>query len=699
MCAKPDITHLSPPTQCSQLGLRARNVPKLLLLIAVCFLVFWPNVRLPRLAADWSHDLGYPMSYEFYAKFSYQFGVEVVTNVGPYGYLQFPDIYSGLLPTQKVIFILAFAAIFSTMVLLASRYFATPLRQAVWLLPVVSMQFAIGPLIDSLPLGTGVFSALDPICYLFLLLASHHLLTRDRYGFSVFFDTLLLAFLALISLTKCTNLMLVAAIMAVTLLQDLSHKRFRRGVAEAACFVAATVFLWLLARQRLVHFPRFLWGIFSYTNAYNETMELSFSGEGYLVGLAVVVFLVYLAANAIRLRCFRKFQSRFPLTVLEVAVLFIAWKHGYTRADHVIFFWTFILPASSLLFLAHEHTSVSAAGVPATASSLPRVWRKLQVLAGGQVLPLFQTAAVMSIAIVALSSKELHLETLFGRPQPSESNSLFSLSEVFSFRERFAWLAQALQENRARSALPDVKKAVGTATIDQYGSLPGLILLNNLTYRPRPMPWTSLATCDDLMQRNAEFYRRDATAPQYILACVGTWNDRFAPQDDSLAMLQLLHRYRPLVSEKDLVLLRRIPAAAEEPIKRPMAAGEYAWGDRIPVPLAPGQLLWCEVEYNSSLAGQCRSFFYKPAPVRLILESSVTTPVNYRFLACAGRVGFLIDPLILNNNHLLLAYGIKTDPPEPIPLRPDAMFLQVELEFRACFQDKIAVSFFALDKN
>ncbi len=691
-----DVVHRFTSTQPVQAAPALLRKPKLLLLVAVFFLVFLPNVRLPSVAADESHDLGSQMSYEFYARHGYQFGVDVIQNVGPYGYLQFPAVYSGLLTTRKVIFLVAFAAIFSAMVLLASRYFATPPALAVWLLPVVTMQFAIGPLIDSLPLGTGVFSVLDSIFYLFLLLAGHHLLTRERYGFSVFFDMLLLVFLALISLTKGTNLMLVAAIMAVTLLQDIKHKMPRRALAEAGCFAAAVVVFWLLARQRLANFPRFLLGFLSFSKGYSETMELSFPGEGYLVGLALVVFLVFLAAAAIRLRRFREFQPRIALTVLEAAVLFVAWKHSYTRADHVIFFWTFVLPASPLFFLAHERAGAAAEAVSGGASRLGRAWQKVQVLAGGQVLPLLQTAAVISIAVVALSSKELHLETLFGKPRPSAPDSSPSLPGVLSFRERFNWLDRAFQENQARAALPSVKQAVGTATIDHYGNLPGLILLNHLTYRPRPMPWTFLATNDELMRRNAEFYGDDATAPEYILACVGTPDDRFAPQDDSLAMLQLLRRYRPILSERGLVLLRRVPAASREPAKRLIAAQEYAWGDRILIPSAPGQLLWCEVEISPSLAGQCCSFFYRPAPVRLVLESGVTIPAEYKFLACAGKTGFLIAPLILDNRQLLSAYGIKTNSPESMPARPDAILFRVEPAFRACFHDEIKVAFFVV---
>ena len=117
--------------------------------------VLYPAVRAQRAAAQRPSRQN-PRS----GKDGYQFGVEVIHNVGPYGYLQFPDLYSGLLATQKVMFTLAFAAVFSTAALLATRYFATPLAVALWLLPLATMQFAIGPLINSLPLDTGAFSPL-----------------------------------------------------------------------------------------------------------------------------------------------------------------------------------------------------------------------------------------------------------------------------------------------------------------------------------------------------------------------------------------------------------------------------------------------------------------------------------------------------------------------------------------------------------
>ena len=327
------------------------------------------------------------------------------------------------------------------------------------------------------------------------------------------------------------------------------------------------------------------------------------------------------------------------------------------------------------------------------------VRQQMQVLTGGQMLLLLQVAVVISIAVVALCSKELHLETLYGKRQPRESDGQSSPPGIFSFRERFAWLDLALQASRARAALPKIKKAVGTATIDQYGNSPTLVLLNDLTYRPRPMPSVSLATNDDLMQRNAEFYRNEATAPKYVVSLLAARNNRFVPQEDSLVMLELLRRYRPLLVEHHLVLLGRIHTVSPERPKQLIATDEYAWGNRIQIPSADGRLVWCEVEIDSSAAGHLRSFLYKPAPLQLVLKSGITTQGNFKFLACCARVGFLIDPLILNNIHLISAYGIKINAPQLLPPRPDAMIFQVEPAFRAYFHDKFAVSFFAIDRN
>jgi hypothetical protein len=697
------------------------------LLLGVLFLVlFFVTARLPNIAASsGSHDLGSQMSYEFYAKNNYQFGIDVVQNVGPYGYLHFPRVYSGLLPWRKAIFILAFSVMFSAMVLLASRYFDGAVAVGTWLLLAIGTQIAVDPLMDA------IFSVMDPIVYLFLLLAAHHLLTRDRYRSVVFFDVLLLAFLALISLMKSTSLMLVGSLMATVVAQQLLGRCWKAALRDAGCFAAAFLALWLLAGQRLATLPRFVQGCFAFSKGYNEVMAMYIPGESRLVGLAVGMFLVLAAANVLRLWRFREHRDRIFLTLWECALLFIVWKHGFVRADHSLFFWTFILPASPLLLLAHEPRRAQAdtaspeelpgvGGAPAAAGAgLPgvgpllrparRVWRGIarawtRLAAAVPLLPLAETAAVAVLALLAITSKEIHLESEAAVRARIRNEQIHPrLPGLLAGSERFRLLEQALAKNKKRAAAPAVEKKTGHAAVDEYGIFPGVMLLNDLNYRPRPMPITFGAVNERLMRQNEEFYRNDATAPRYIMAAV-RFLDRFLPpQEDSLAMLQILRRYRPvypIIFEQEHLLLERIRPAGPEPSLKPLGSPrEYTWGERIAVPAAEGRLLWCQVVVEPTLVGRVRSSLYKPADVNICLERTGKAEVTLRFLTSAAQVGFLVNPLIANSVDLLAAFPTdETRGSLPSSPAPNALRFQVAPDDRRCFQDRITVSFSTMEK-
>ena len=107
--------------------------PKSLLFGALFLLFFFVTARMPNIACDTSHDLGGYLCNEFYVQHGYQFGVDTVQNTGPYGYLHYMRDYAGTLVGSKVIFAVAFAAMFSVMILSACKYFATRSAVVLWL--------------------------------------------------------------------------------------------------------------------------------------------------------------------------------------------------------------------------------------------------------------------------------------------------------------------------------------------------------------------------------------------------------------------------------------------------------------------------------------------------------------------------------------------------------------------------------------
>ena len=121
--------------------------------------IFLLAVQLPHVACDATCDLGGEMGYD-YARNHYQVGVDVLHIVGPYGYLQFPNAYSGWVVSQKRAFGILFGVIFSCAVILALRYFSSRLVRIAWLLAIIPVAIPAHP-----------DAGADALYYLFFLLA------------------------------------------------------------------------------------------------------------------------------------------------------------------------------------------------------------------------------------------------------------------------------------------------------------------------------------------------------------------------------------------------------------------------------------------------------------------------------------------------------------------------------------------------
>lgn len=597
------------------------------------------------------------MAAEFYMRHGYQFGVEVVQNIGPYGLLQYPRIYGGIMPAPKIAFGILFPLAFAGLVLLSTRYFETGIGRTTWLV----CSFAVALAADA---------SWDPTFYLFHILAAHYLLTRDRYRSFLAIDGAVLFFEAILALTKSTNLVLSAGVVGAALLQSLVGRRFSRFTRDAAISSLSFLLLWMLAGQSLTNLPTFIRGAFAFTSGYNEAMAVYIPHEETLVILGILLVAVLIGVNVVRALRFRRYQSRLLLGMVEIAVLFFVWKHGHVRSDHAILFWSTALAAAPLLLLAHERREDAATAHVETCAVIG-----------------LSCAAFFSGAIVLTDVPRIQLHRL-----------VRNVTWIFGGPYKIPKLQAQFANSRAAVALPKVVETVGSSTIDQHGFLPGVVLLNHLNYKPRPMPITFAAVNDGLQQMNAQYYRDDATAPAYLLAMVTAIDERFPPQDDALAMLEILRHYRPEFAESTLegdrfALLKRARAAAAPAELEKISSTTVGWGEMIHTPPADGKFIWCTVEINPSLRGQFRAALYKPPPVRIILGSG-QIETSYKFIASEGRTGFLVHPTIVTTDDLIGAYGEGAHSNSGTSLEMDTFRFELDpADNRDYFQDSIIVTF------
>jgi hypothetical protein len=450
------------------------------------FLFLWGlSVRLPNLVASFGHDFGSQMSYEFYASKKVQFGVDVIQNVGPYGYMQYPLLYSGILPYQKAAFSVLFSLILTWLAFFSARFFTSTALVALWLLLYAQTQIVLDSVLAD------VFTPMDPLIYLFFLLAGHRLLMRERYQSQSLLDGFLLSFSSLLALTKSTNLILATGVLGLGVLGQVTRKRPNQAVMDIVWFGASLVLFWLAAGQRLGSLPKYILSVRFFHAAYTEAMALDVSIENQLVILAIVIFVLFAIA---KVRQFadglggRDKWNAVLLTGLESLLLILAWRHGYVRADHAVYFWGFVLPAFPIIIHAH------------------RQQRNLG------------TELLMGL-LVAVAALWLISQQWWGHSD-GVKKVILGWPERLSWTRRVTALEARLQENRARANLPRIKEVVGGERIDLYGSLPGLMLLNDLNYTPRPVPILFIAVSEELQSRNATYYREIPSAPEFVAAAI-----------------------------------------------------------------------------------------------------------------------------------------------------------------------------------
>jgi hypothetical protein len=663
-------------------GLSRYRVPGLVVLFVLLAL---RHICLPNSSVNMSHDLGSHMSFEFYARAKYLFGVDVIQNVGPYGYLSYPFDYSGILPTQKLLFGVIFGLILAWSAVAARTFFHSMIGKTVWF---AALFLAMVPGVEEF----------DPACNLFVLLAAHYLLLgeRDR-KWKLLSDTVLCVALGLLCLTKFTETVLSCFLMLLVVVDRLFSRRWRDLAYNAGGFGITACVLWFLAGQRVSNVAAFAKGAIEFSKGYSEA--LSYAGKPELVFLGAAVLAIFAVANILRALKFRVYRHRLLTTIYECAYLYVIWKHGYNRAGHEFMFWEFIILAVPLLFLAHEAPLLEAASSgEATAGNQ----------AGGPIrknVSMYQLAGIPVALVVVCAILAARVGStnpdFAGYANPWEAvvrpleRMASNVDGLVDWPGRLRYLKTMLEKNREDAALPEVKKVVGDSSIDMFGFLPGLILLNDLNYHPRPLPINFAATTPELMEKNAAFYQNDATAPKFLLAEIGQIDARFPPQDDALALPEVLEHYAPLLSDHGFLLLERTPGQPDLERKF-ISSTNVEWGDSIPMPPTGTNLLWCSADIRFSLMGRARSFVYQPPLLYIVLESPDRRLGPTRMLQSGASTGFLLRPVILNGVDFLAVYGRHAQSTSQLTPTFDNVRFVINREDEAFFEPDIKVSFWSV---
>jgi hypothetical protein len=543
-----------------------------------------------------------------------QFGRDIVFTYGPLGFLAI-HYFSPYAAVARIFFEIAFGLGIATGLCLLAWRLTLPWRIAMlaFFIFVATPYHLIG---DALYLDTGLF-AWAFLCFLD---------TGPRLRPFVCALVILAAVGALVKftylITGCFTIGLVAC--------DLALRR-RRTLATAMIFAFICAFLlgWLLLGQKLSSLGPYIFTSFAVAGGYNAAMGGNSVNLAWVLGMSLAALAVVL----IRVPAARWPVPRCAVFLCWLAgLLFVQWKYGCVRADA-------------------NHVVLMLGVVPVAALALEALPPP------GKRLLLFSRAATVLCVAAALLFMQSQFSSFVLVPCLRQTGH--NLSRSFSVLTRPARYlrdqTQAFRDEQAREQFPQIRAAVGPATADIFGLNQEFAVPNQLNYVPRPVFQSYAAYNRALTDLNQQFYLSPGS-PQFVLCALQSIDGWFPPLADSTVLRHLLANYRLAGIEGDYLLLRRNKTAGAQLTL--LKEGTILSGEKLPLPSAPGNALWLELDLKPSLFGRLRQFLYKPQQTRFIVwnQSDPATPLSYRAPAPMLSAGFLVSPLLLSTQDIADLY-------------------------------------------
>jgi hypothetical protein len=224
-------------------------------------------------------------------------------------------------------------------------------------------------------------------------------------------------------------------------------------------------------------------------------------------------------------------------------------------------------------------------------------------------------------------------------------------------------IRKGMEQDKAQkerdSALPLVRARVQEASVDILSFEQGVLLLNHLNWKPRPVFQSYSAYTPWLLEANAEFFR-SAEAPQYVLFKLQTIDGRFPTLDDGPALLAILQKYRPVLVEKSYLLLERCQNLHDAPSGQVVLNKQIRFGEELDLRGLPGKFHTLAVKITPSLKGRLRKFVYQPPAMTIQLRVSGTRDIlTFRLIPAMAENGFILNPLLQAGEHIVNLYDYE----------------------------------------
>lgn len=437
--------------------------------------------------------------------------------------------------------------------------------------------------------------------------------------------------LGFVSLSKFS--FLVAAVLATVAcaIDDAVRKRLPVTTGVYAAAVAA---FWLLARQPLSLFPRFLSTSFDIAQSYSIAMSLQY---GWLDDQVVLIaFAVLASAFVIAIAATGWDRSRVRALIFAwgaSAILFVAFKAGFVRYDaHDV------IPIVTLLVMV-----IASAAQP----RFPKVWLSLilgALLLAAHEMPQRRLSAPGKAMAIGAAHQIRALTTLL----------------VYGTDDQ-----ERARQSRLNTLHAQLDSRPDGRSFDLYPTDTGLLSAWRLPLARRPVFQSFACYTPRLLELNAA-HLRSASAPETVLFTAVPRDGFYVSTQDGLSWPELFTRYDlgPLNGQY-LELHRRAQPRGWHLEPAGESFGQIGEIIRLPAD-AP---LWATMTVETNIFGRLATLLWKLPPIWSTIATDTGKTERVRIVPGTASAGFLISPLVKTRSDFAAMYSAESQLPRIAWLR------------------------------
>ncbi len=448
-------------------------------------------------------------------------------------------------------------------------------------------------------------------------------------------------FLAIESLLKFNLTIACLSLVILYSLISIVRKKYKPAIVVCGTYFFALSILWVISGQHLANFPSYFIEGLAVSSGYSYGMAIEGPTYQLVQGIAGVGFVIILLIYSLA----KKYNNLTIFIILNSLTLFMAFKHGFVRHDGHVLYYFFIY---GLFFISAYFIYKYDIGYGIRD-------KKRLVIMVFLVLGAFLSVANMN---------NMYPSLMF----PDITKTVPPWAEVFPLTFDRSYQIQRQEEHKdfLKSYLPLEEKTIRYMKNKTMDVLPWDMMmpwLYDFNWSPRPMPWSFVVFTSSVDKLNAQHFLDKNKAPDAIMYSFKSIDHRYPLFDEPATFSAILQNYQYSHTSNEYAILGYNQNKVDEGIVEMLGSVDGKREEPIKIPQYDAGYVFAHIDLKFSPFGKFMNIIFKPSQAHIMFKfSDDTFSKEFRFIPGASIDGVFVSQYVENIHDLESIFSGKITP-------------------------------------